>query len=77
MNINNKKTTLNDEAAIYTHDENVSEKEKWQAMSGKRKWQYFKDYYLGKIVAILMIVLMLRIISCNSVQKKFSRLMMS
>jgi len=59
MNINNKKTTLNDEAAIYTHNDNVSEKEKWQEMSGKKKWQYFKDYYLGKILAILMIALVI------------------
>ena len=55
MNVKNKKTVLNDEAAIYTHSENVSEKEKWQNMSKKKRWVYFKDYYLGKIVAILIV----------------------
>lgn len=54
MNLKNKKTVLGDEAALYSHKEDVSEKEKWQAMSKKERWQYFVDYYLLKIVAIVV-----------------------
>ena len=56
MNIKNKKTVLSDEAALYSHKEDVSEKEKWQTMSGKERWQYFADYYLGKIVVIIIVL---------------------
>ncbi len=56
MNLKNKKTVLNDDAALYSHKEDVSEKEKWQAMSKKERWQYFADYYLGKIVAAVIIL---------------------
>ena len=55
MNLKNKKTVLTDEAAIYNHNEELSEKEKWQNMPKAKKWQYFKDYYLGKIVAIIVV----------------------
>ena len=30
MNLKNKKTVLDDDAALYSHREDVSEKEKWQ-----------------------------------------------
>ena len=56
MNLKNKKTVLNDEAAIYSHKENTSEKEKWQSMSKSERWQYFKDYYLARIVVIILVV---------------------
>ena len=56
MNLKNKKTVLNDDAALYSHKEDVSEKEKWAAMSKKERWQYFADYYLGKIVVIIIVV---------------------
>ncbi len=55
MNLKNKKTVLNDDAALYSHKEDVSEKEKWQTLSKKERWQYFVDYYLGKIVAVVII----------------------
>ena len=51
MDLNHKKTTLGDEAALYHHREDISEKEKWAAMSGREKWEYFKAYYLLKVVA--------------------------
>ena len=35
MNLKNKKTVLTDDAALYSHKEDVSEKEKWQSMSKK------------------------------------------
>lgn len=56
MNLKNKKTVLNDDAALYSHKEDISEKDKWKTLSGKEKWQYFADYYLGKIVIILVTV---------------------
>ena len=56
MNLKNKKTVLGDDAALYSHKENVSEKEKWTSMKGKKRWQYFVDYYLWKIVAAVAAV---------------------
>lgn len=56
MNLKNKKTVLSDEAAIYKHDDNVSEKEKWQNLSNAQRWEYFRDYYLAKIVVTLIII---------------------
>ena len=59
MNLKNKKTVLNDDAALYSHKEDVSEKEKWRTMSKRERWQYFVDYYLGKIVVILIVAAVL------------------
>lgn len=56
MNLKNKKTVLNDEAALYSHREDVSEQEKWQNMTKKERWQYFKDYYLAKIVVTVIVL---------------------
>lgn len=56
MNLKNKKTVLNDEAALYKHREDVSEKEKWENMSNKERWQYFADYYLARIVVTILVV---------------------
>ena len=60
MDVKNKKTTLSDEAALYHHREDVSEKEKWNNMSAKERWEYFKSYYLlkvlGGIVAVAVVV---------------------
>lgn len=56
MNIKNKKTVLNDEAALYSHRDDVSEKEKWQNMTKKERWQYFVDYYLAKIVVTIIVL---------------------
>ena len=52
MNLKNKKTTLGDDAALYSHREDVSEKEKWESMNSKERLRYFADYYLGKIVSL-------------------------
>jgi len=56
MELRNKKTTLTDDAALYHHREDISEKEKWANMSGKERWEYFKSYYLLKILGILVAV---------------------
>jgi len=56
MIIKNKKTALNDDAALYNRQESTSEKEKWQSMSGKRRLRYFLDYYLGRILAVTLVL---------------------
>lgn len=58
MNIENKKTALNDEAALYRHKEDISEKEKWKNMSPAKRWEYFKNYYLMKLTVTLIVVIM-------------------
>lgn len=54
MDVKNKKTTLSDEAALYHHREDVSEKEKWKNMSGRKRWEYFKSYYLLKVLGTIL-----------------------
>lgn len=56
MNLKNKKTVLNDNAALYSHREDVSEKEKWTSMTTKERLRYFADYYLGKVIIVLVAV---------------------
>jgi len=56
MNLKNKKTVLSDDAALYSHREDVSEKERWENMTTKERWRYFADYYLGKIVIALIVL---------------------
>lgn len=56
MDIKNKKTALSDEASIYYHTgEVLSEKEKWKSMSGRQRWEYFKSYYLMKLIVAIVI----------------------
>lgn len=57
MEVKHKKTTLGDEAALYHHREDISEKEKWNNMTGKERWNYFKNYYLLKVLGILVTVI--------------------
>lgn len=56
MNIKNKKTALSDDAVLYSHKEDVSEKEKWKSMTKEERIRYFLDYYMGKIAAILIVL---------------------
>ncbi len=51
------KTVLNEDADIYRHPgEELTEKEKWDHMDKKGKWQYFKDYYFRYLLFIGIIV---------------------
>lgn len=59
MILKNKKTVLSDDAALYSHKEDVSEKEKWESMTKKERFRYFADYYLGKIIAVIIVVAVL------------------
>ncbi len=56
MDVKNKRTTLGDEAAIYHHEENVSEKEKWKNMTWKQRMEYFRNYYLMKVIVVIACV---------------------
>lgn len=49
MNISDKKTTLDDSAAIYQRREEKSDRAKWKDLKGfQAKWEHFKAYYLLK-----------------------------
>lgn len=50
-----KETRLDDSASIYSKRNEESEKEKWSQMNGKEKWQYFSQYYLLKLCAIIVL----------------------
>ena len=45
-----KKAKLDDDSFIYAKREEKSTKEKWQEMTGKEKWRFFRDYYLLKVI---------------------------
>ncbi len=50
------KTTLNDDAAIYAkRDEKKPASETFKELKGKEKWQFFKDYVLGKLIIGIII----------------------
>ena len=49
MDISEKKTTLDDSAAIYQRREEKSDRAKWKELKGfQAKWEHFKSYYLLK-----------------------------
>lgn len=53
MDLENKKTTLQDDAALYAHrTDGMTAKEKWNSLDRKGKWEFFKNYYLMKIIGI-------------------------
>lgn len=57
MEIEHKKTTLEDNAAIYQkgeeREESKSTKQKWKELDTKGKWSFFVDYYLFKLILIV------------------------
>lgn len=64
MDVSNKKTVLDDSADIYQARQTKTEREKWQEMKTfAQKWDYFKEYYLVKlIIAVTAIVLIASLI---------------
>lgn len=51
MEISDKKTVLDDSAAIYQRREEKSDRAKWKEVKGfKAKWEHFRAYYLLKTV---------------------------
>ncbi len=63
MQIQHKKTTLEDDAAIYQksedREENKSTKQKWKELDAKGKWNFFVDYYLFKLIIVIAVVALL------------------
>lgn len=51
-----KETRLDDNAALYQRRQEKTEKQKFKELNGKEKWQYFKDYYLRKLLATVVIL---------------------
>lgn len=74
MQIDGKKTTLDDDAAIYKRrderSESLSTKEKWKAMTKKQRRQFFMNYYFWKIMLGLAVVLLLGYIIYCAVRPK-------
>ena len=53
----NKKTILDDNASIYKKHSDRPKKEPLKKMSKEEKWQYFKDYYLKKVIVSIVIII--------------------
>ena len=55
MDLTNKKTALDDSADIYQEREEKTQRERWKEMKTfQQKWDYFKEYYLVKTIAIVV-----------------------
>lgn len=50
-----KETRLDDSAEIYKKREKLTERQKLSDMNTSEKWEYFKQYYLKKLLATLVI----------------------
>lgn len=50
-----KETRLDDSAEIYKKREKMTERQKLSDMNTSEKWEYFKQYYLKKLISILVI----------------------
>lgn len=55
----NKKGVLEESSAIYNHKEYGSEKEKWQQMNGKQKFEHFNEYYRNKVIIVIIVIAVL------------------
>ena len=74
MQIDGKKTTLNDNAEIYKKSEERSEsrsvRETWNSLDRKGRWEFFKSYYLGRILLFLLIAFVVGALVFNVVKPK-------
>lgn len=57
MDIKNRKTTLDDDAMIYSRSKDVVTKEDIKNLSRKEKLTYFRDYYMKACLAVAALVL--------------------
>lgn len=57
MNIEHKKTTLDDDSAFYNKGKDTVTKEELKNLSSKQKFQYFLDYHLKKVIVIGAVVI--------------------
>lgn len=51
-----EKLALKKDSLIYQKRTDEPEKHVWKSLSGKEKWQYYKDYYLLRTVIVLAVV---------------------
>ncbi|MDO5337774.1 MAG: hypothetical protein Q4E89_10045 [Eubacteriales bacterium] len=56
MNIEHKKTALDDDSFLYQQRDDSFGKKDTSKLSKQQKFQYFKDYYLVKIIVAVLIV---------------------
>ena len=73
MDLNGKKTVLNDESTIYKQKEDLTEKEKLKRMSWLERLDYFKTYYLLKVIIVLVSVCVFGSILYNALSPKPER----
>lgn len=59
MNIENKKTALDDDSLLYQKRDDSFGKKDTSAMTGKEKAGYFKDYYLKTVLIVLAVAAVL------------------
>ena len=64
----NDKTTLNEDAAIYGKRDERGAFEKFKSLTGAAKWEFFRDYFLWKLIAIaagivVLVLLIIRIVT--------------
>ncbi len=57
MDVNNRKTALDEDSILYQRHNDETTKKDVKAMDGKGKFRYFVDYYLLKIVVVVVILL--------------------
>ncbi len=74
QNLDGKKTQLDDDAEIYKigteRSDNKSAGQHWKELDTKGKWQYFANYYLVYVVAILAGVFFLTYIIYSAMKPK-------
>lgn len=64
------KTVLDDNAAIYGKRDEGNEWERFKSLEGKAKWDFFKDYYLGRCAAIIVIAAVVIAIAVTMLKPK-------
>ena len=63
MDINQKKTALDDDSILYQKRDDSSGKKDLSSLTGRQKLQYFKDYYLKFcILAVVLLVIAINLI---------------
>ncbi len=49
-----KKAKLDDDAAIYNRGPEKTDKQKWAEMNKQERWDFFKSYYLWKVIVLAL-----------------------
>ena len=75
MDLNGKKTVLSDESTIYKQKEDLSEREKLKRMTWLERLDYFRTYYLVKVVVGFIVVCVLGSIIYTALSPKPDRML--